>query len=89
MNISLKKIKLLKMSGHYRLKNLGNRVFQIHQKGGPAFEGDTNSIFVKAVQLGIQLKFLIVATNELFKCGHDYADFDRSGTLLYTRKEKW
>lgn len=74
---------------HYRFRVVSSNRYQVHQKGGAAFEGDATEIIKKALELGMSQKYLIVAVNELHKCEHEYADFDRAGTLMYTRKEKW
>jgi hypothetical protein len=68
----------------YRLRDLGNGLFQIHVQDGPAFEGNEDMIFVAAQELGVHGPDLKIAKYEMRKMGHDHANFGIYGRFLYT-----
>lgn len=72
--------------GPFRLRMLSNGLYQIHSHHGPAFEGPKLKIFMRAVRLGVRRADLRLAVKEMFKMGHDYADFGIGGGFLFTGK---
>lgn len=72
----------------FRLRDLKNGLYQIHKKGGPAYEGTPRTLFETAIKLGVQEQSLVLAVNHLQELNRDYADFSPNGALLYTRTNK-
>lgn len=70
----------------FRLRDLKNGLYQIHKTKGPAFEGTPRSLFHQAMKMGIPERQLTRAVTDLQNYNDDYADFDDSGVLKYTKK---
>lgn len=70
----------------YRLRDMKNGFFQIHQEKGQAFEGTPISVFAAAVKMGVMQKDLAQAVELLQQKNHDYADFNDYGRLTITKK---
>ena len=70
----------------YRLKDLGNGLFQIHSKNYGAFEGTPGTICKKVVSMGVKETELSRAVNRMSRDSSTMADFDANGNLLVTWK---
>lgn len=70
----------------FRLRDLKNGLYQIHKKGGQAFEGTPTPILQAAVKMGVSQNSLIQATLELQRSGKDFADFDEYGRLKFCKR---
>lgn len=70
----------------FRLRDLKNGFYQIHKKGGQAFEGTAKSIFIQAVVMGVRKEDLTYSVDYMANNRLDYADFDRIGRLMAVKK---
>jgi hypothetical protein len=74
--------------GSYRLRDLKNGQYQIHQQNGQAFEGTWELIDLMAQEMGVDPLSLVIARKELTDNNDDYAEFGIYGTFLFTRRNE-